>query len=144
MVPSSQQPPEGGCWAPFSCSRGGLKEAPQTPVRENVIPFNTACHLPLARGGHSCSPPGALKLLAHTSNRSQVAEKKSYGHWKLAERCQLRCCTSTIELLWDAFWLLLNGPLPTYKKFSQKVKTCRCLEGHPCGMKKRTAAVLRQ
>jgi hypothetical protein len=22
MVPSSQQPPEGGCWAPFSCSWG--------------------------------------------------------------------------------------------------------------------------
>jgi hypothetical protein len=45
---------------------GGLKEAPRAPVREHVTPFNTAGHLPVARGGHSCSPLGALR--AHTSN----------------------------------------------------------------------------
>jgi hypothetical protein len=55
---------------------GGLKEAPRVPVREHVTPFNTAGHLPVARGGQSCSPPGALR--AHTSNRSHVAEEKSY------------------------------------------------------------------
>jgi hypothetical protein len=37
MVPSSQQPPE----HPF-LAVGGLKEAPWTPVREHVTPFNTA------------------------------------------------------------------------------------------------------
>jgi hypothetical protein len=39
----------------------GLKEASQAPIREHVTPFKTAGHLPVARGGHSCSPPGALR-----------------------------------------------------------------------------------
>jgi hypothetical protein len=43
-----------------------LKEGPQAPAREHVTPFNPAGHLPLARGGHSCSPPGVLR--AHTIN----------------------------------------------------------------------------
>jgi hypothetical protein len=59
---------------------GGLKEAP--PAREHFTPFNTAGHLPVARGGHSCSPPGALH--AHTGNQSNVAEEKSYWRWKIA------------------------------------------------------------
>jgi hypothetical protein len=47
MVPSSQQVAVGyhflAVW--------GLKEAPWAPVREHVTPFNTAGHLPVARGG---------------------------------------------------------------------------------------------
>jgi hypothetical protein len=50
MVPSNQQPPEGNCWAPFFAV-GGLSDAPRVPVREHVTPFNTAGHLPVARGG---------------------------------------------------------------------------------------------
>ena len=38
---------------------GGLKGAPWIPVREHVTPFNPADHLPVARGGHFCSPPAA-------------------------------------------------------------------------------------
>jgi hypothetical protein len=64
---------------PFFCSwrteEGLLKEASQAPVREHVTPFNTASHLPVARG-HSCSLPEALRT--HTKNRSHVAEEKSY------------------------------------------------------------------
>jgi hypothetical protein len=59
---------------------GGLKEAPRAPVKEHVTPFNTAGHLPVAHGGYSYPPPGALR--AHTSNRSHVAEEKSYWRWK--------------------------------------------------------------
>jgi hypothetical protein len=58
---------------------GGLKEAPRAPVPEYVTPLNPAGHLPVARGGHSCSPPGTLQ--AHTSNRSHVGEEKSYWRW---------------------------------------------------------------
>jgi hypothetical protein len=101
MVPSSQQPSEGGCWAPFSYS-WGLKQAPRAPVREHVIPFNPDGHLPVARGGHSCSPPGALR--AHTSNRSHAAEEKLYCRWKITERCH-RLAT------------FFNGPPPTFRKF---------------------------
>jgi hypothetical protein len=53
----------------------GLKEALRAPVLEHVTPFNTAGHLPVARGEHSCSPPGALQ--AQTSNRTNVAEENS-------------------------------------------------------------------
>jgi hypothetical protein len=35
MVSSSQEPPEGGCWAPFFAI-GGMKEAPRATVREYV------------------------------------------------------------------------------------------------------------
>jgi hypothetical protein len=66
---------------------GELKEAQRVPVREHVTPFNTAGHLPVARGGHPCFPTGALR--AHTSIRSHVAEEKSYWRWKIAEWCQL-------------------------------------------------------
>jgi hypothetical protein len=82
---------------------GRLKEAPRAPVREHVTPFNTTGHLPVARGGHSCFPPGALR--AYTSNRSHVAEEKSYWRWKIAERCQLRRRTATVRLHCDAFFL---------------------------------------
>jgi hypothetical protein len=75
VVPSSQQPPEGGCWAPY-LAVGGLKEAPRAPAREHVTPFKPDGHLPVARGVHSCSPPGALR--AHTRNWSHLAEEKSY------------------------------------------------------------------
>jgi hypothetical protein len=51
---------------------GRWKKAPR--VREHVTPFNPAGHLPMVRGGHSCSPPGALR--AHTSNWSHVAGGK--------------------------------------------------------------------
>jgi hypothetical protein len=101
MVPSSQQPPEGGYWAPF-LAVGGLKDVPRSPVREHVTPFNTDGHLPVARGWHSCSPPGALR--AHTSNQSYVAKKKLYWCWKIAERCQLWRRTATVRLLCDAFF----------------------------------------
>jgi hypothetical protein len=74
---------------------GGLKDAPRAPVREHVTLFNTAGHLPVARGSHSSSSPGALR--AHTSNRSHVAEEKSYWCWKIAERCQLRRRTATVR-----------------------------------------------
>jgi hypothetical protein len=91
---------------------GGLKEAQRVPVREHFTPINTSGHLPVARGRHSCSPPGALR--AHTSNRSHVAEEK----WKIAERCQLRCRKATVWLLCDAFFFFfLNGPPPTFRKF---------------------------
>jgi hypothetical protein len=58
----------------------GLKEAPRATVREHVTPFNTAGHLPVARGVHFCSPPGALQ--PHTSNRSHVAEENRTGAGK--------------------------------------------------------------
>jgi hypothetical protein len=101
MVPNSQQLPEGGCWAPFSCS-WGTEGGSMAPVREHVTPINMAGHLPEARGGLSCSLSGALR--AHTSNRSHVAEEKSYWRWKIAERCQLRHRTATVRLLCDAFF----------------------------------------
>jgi hypothetical protein len=94
---------------------GGLKEVPRDPVREHVTPFNTAGHLPVARGGHSCSPPGALR--AHTSNRSHVAEEKSYWRWKIAERCQLKRRTATVRLLCDA---LFERPAATIQKILTK------------------------
>jgi hypothetical protein len=119
---------------------GGLKEAPRAPVREHFTPFNTTGHLPVARGGHPGSSPGALR--GHTSNRSHVAEEKSYWRWKLAERCQLRRRTATVRLLYDA--VFLTARRRHSENFNEKFKTCRCLERRPCGVKKGTAAVLRQ
>jgi hypothetical protein len=81
---------------------GGLKDAPWAPVREHATPFNTASHLPVARGWHSCSPSDTLR--AHTSNRSHVVEEKSYWCWKIAEWCQLRRRAATVRLLCDAFF----------------------------------------
>jgi hypothetical protein len=82
----------------------GLKEAPWAPVREHFTPFNTAGHLPVARGGTPVPlrPPGALQV--HTNNRSHEAEEKSYWRWKIAERCQLRRRAATVRLLCDAFF----------------------------------------
>jgi hypothetical protein len=111
MVPSSQQPPiRVAVGHPF-LAVGGLKDAPRAPVREHATPFNTAGHLPVAREGHSCSPSDALP--AHTSNRSHVAEEKSYWCWKIAERCQLRRRAATVRLLCDAFFF--NGTPPTFR-----------------------------
>jgi hypothetical protein len=67
---------------------GGLKEAPWAPVREHFTPFNTTFQW------HVGGTP--VPLRAHTSNPSHVAEEKSYWHWKIAERCQLRRCTATV------------------------------------------------
>jgi hypothetical protein len=59
---------------------GGLTEALRVPVREHVTSFNTAGHLPVARGGHFLSPPGALRT--HTSNRSHLQRKNRTGAGK--------------------------------------------------------------
>jgi hypothetical protein len=79
MVPKVQQPTEGGCSQeafghPF-LAVGGVKEASQAPIREHVTPFNPASHLPVARWGLPCSPPGAL--WAYAINRAHGAEEKS-------------------------------------------------------------------
>jgi hypothetical protein len=113
---------------------GGLKEAPRAPVREHVTPFNTAGHLPVARRGvgHSCSPPDALR--AHTSNRSHVAEEKSYWHWKIAERCQLKRCTATVRLLCDAFFRTARRRHS--ENFNEKLKLAGPLNGAPAALKK--------
>jgi hypothetical protein len=50
---------------------GGLKEALGAPVREHITPLNPSGHLPVARGGHSCSPPREMR--AHTINRAHGA-----------------------------------------------------------------------
>jgi hypothetical protein len=47
----------------------GLKDVPQAPVREHVTPFNTAGHLPVARGGTPVlfrAPCGRTQALGHT------------------------------------------------------------------------------
>jgi hypothetical protein len=106
---------------------GGLKDVPGAPVRDHVTPFNTAGHLPVARGGHSCSTPGALR--AHTSNRSHVAEEKSYWRWKIAERCQLRRRTATVRLLCDAFFL--TARCRHSENFNEKLKLAGALNGAP-------------
>jgi hypothetical protein len=106
MVPSGQQPPEVGI---NFLAVGELKEASRVPIQEHVTPFKTASHLPVAHGGHSCSPQGVLR--AHTSNRSKVGEEKSYWRWKIAERCKLRRRTATVRLLCDAFLAYLSWKL---------------------------------
>jgi hypothetical protein len=48
---------------------GGLKEAPRAPVWEHVTPFNTAGHLPVARGGTPVSlraPCGRTQAIGPT------------------------------------------------------------------------------
>jgi hypothetical protein len=126
MVPSSQQPPEGGCWAPFSCS-WGLKDAPRAPVRENATLFNTAGHLPVAHRWHSCSPSDALQ--AHTNNWSHVAEEKSYWCWKIAERCQLRRRAATVRLLCDR--LFRTARHRHSENFNDKLKLVGASNGTP-------------
>jgi hypothetical protein len=106
---------------------GRLKDAPRAPVREHVTPFNTAGHLPVARGGHSCSSPGALR--AHTSNWSHVAEENSYWRWKIAERCQLRRRKATVRLLCDAFFLTARRRHS--ENFNEKFKLAGALNGAP-------------
>jgi hypothetical protein len=123
MVPCSQQPPVGH---PF-LAVGGLKDAPRAPVREHVTPFNTAGHLQVAHGWHSCSTPGALR--AHTSNRSHVAEEISYWRWKIAERCQLRRHTATVRLLCDAFFRTARRR--DSENFNEKLKLAGALNGAP-------------
>jgi hypothetical protein len=111
---------------------GGLKDAPRIPAWEHVTPFITAGHLLVARGGHFCSPPGALR--AHTSNRPHVTQEKLYWRWKIAERCQLRRRTATARLLCDTFFLTARHRHSEI--LTKKGKTCRCLERRPCGVKK--------
>jgi hypothetical protein len=69
---------------------GGLKDVPQAPVWEHVTSFNTAGHLPVARGGTPVS------LRAHISNQSHREEEKSYWRWKVTDRCQLKHHTATV------------------------------------------------
>jgi hypothetical protein len=102
-----------------------LKNAPRAPVREHVTPFNTAGHLPVARRWHSCFPPGTLR--AHTSNRSHVAEEKSYWRWKIAERCQLRRSTATVRLLCDAFFRTIRRRHS--ENLNEKLKLAGALNG---------------
>jgi hypothetical protein len=106
---------------------GGLKDAPRAPVREHVTPFNPDGHLPVARGVHSCSLPGAL--LAHTSNQSHLAEEKSYCCWKMPEWCQLRRRTATVRLLCNAFFLTARRRHS--KNFNGKLKLASALNGAP-------------
>jgi hypothetical protein len=104
---------------------GGLKDAQRAPVRENVTPFNTTGHLPVARGEHFCSSQGALR--AHTGNRSHVAEEKSYWRWKIAEQCQLGRRTAAVRLLCDAFfWTARRWHS---ENFNEKLKLAGALNG---------------
>jgi hypothetical protein len=62
MVPSSQQPPEDGCWVPFYCSWGteGGPMSPRPGVRHTLQPDRLpSCGTWGGGGGHICSPPGA-------------------------------------------------------------------------------------
>jgi hypothetical protein len=85
--PSSQQPPEGGCWAPFSCSLR-TEGCPTSPHPGARYTFPHGRSPSSGTWGHSCSSPGALRV--HTSNQSHVAEEKLYWRWKIAERCQVK------------------------------------------------------
>jgi hypothetical protein len=56
MVLNNQQPPEGGCWAPFSCS-WGTERGPtgSRPGARHTIQH--AGHLPVAHGGGALLVP---------------------------------------------------------------------------------------
>jgi hypothetical protein len=113
MVPSSQRPPEGGCWAPFSCSWGteGCPTGPRPGARHTLQHGR-----PPSSGtwGALLFPFGRLAG-AHEQS-FPCSGRKSYWCWKISERCQLRCRTATVRLLCDAFFFL-NGPPPTFRKF---------------------------
>jgi hypothetical protein len=111
MVSRSQQPPDVGCWAPFSCSWGteGSPSRPRPGARNTPQPGR----LP------SSGTLGALLFsswrLAGAHNQSGPQSRgKSYCHRKVAVRYQWRRRTATVRLLCDAFFL--NGPQPTFKK----------------------------
>jgi hypothetical protein len=48
---------------------GGLKDASPAPVREHVTPFNTAGHLPVARGGALLFLSGRTQAISPTKRR---------------------------------------------------------------------------
>jgi hypothetical protein len=88
---------------------GGLKDAPWAPVQEHVTPFNTAGHLPVARGGHSCSSPGTHKqsvtrsggkIVLVLENSWAVPVKAPYSHRSTTLRC-----------------VFFNGAPPTFREF---------------------------
>jgi hypothetical protein len=95
MVTSSQQPPESGSWAPFSCSWGteGGPTGPRTGARHT-----------LQHGRPPSSGTwGALLLpsgrLAGTHKQSVPRSGgKSNWRWKIAERCQLMRRTASVRL----------------------------------------------
>jgi hypothetical protein len=131
MVLRSQQPHGDGCWTSFSCSWGteGGPTDPRPGTRHTLQPGQPPSS---STWGHSCSPPGALQ--ARTSNRSHVAERKSYWCWKIAERCQLRRRTANVRLLCDVFFLTTR---PRHSEnFNEKLKLAGALNGAPAAWKK--------
>jgi hypothetical protein len=113
-------------WALFSCSWGteGGPTGPRPGARHTL---QYGRHLPVARLGHFCSPPGTL--WAHTGFWSYVAEEKSNWRWKIAERCQLRRRTATVRLFCDAFFLTARRRHS--ENFNEKLKLAGALNGAP-------------
>jgi hypothetical protein len=93
----------------------GLKEAPRSPVREHVTPFNQVGHLSVARGGI----PGALR--AHKMNRTYGTGKEIV--LPLESNCVVPFKTphshrsTTLRYVFFFLFFFLNGPPPTFRKF---------------------------
>jgi hypothetical protein len=58
-----------------------------------------------------------------------LAEGKSYCRWKIAERCQLRRRTTTVQLLCDGFFLMARRRHS--KIFNEKLKLAGALNSAP-------------
>jgi hypothetical protein len=90
---------------------GGLMKAQRAPVQEHVTPFNTAGYLPVAHGGHSCSPPSAFR----------GAHKQS-----------VQCSRGKIVLALKNSWaVLVNAPLQREKRNCCSTAAVVALYGHP-------------
>jgi hypothetical protein len=85
---------------------------------------------------HDRSPSsGMWRALLFLSGRLARAHKqsvqhsggKSYWCWKIAERCQLRCRTTTVRLLCDAIFLTTRRRHS--ENFNEKLKLASALKG---------------
>jgi hypothetical protein len=99
MVPSSQQPPEGGCWAPFSCSWGteGGPLGPRPGARHTLqhgrppsSGSSWALLFPSRRlaGSHKQLVPRSRgKIVLALENSWAVPVKALYSHRSTTLRC---------------------------------------------------------
>jgi hypothetical protein len=95
MIPSSQQPPEGGCWAPFSCSwgtEGGSTGArhtlqhdrPPSSCTLGAILFNFGR---LAGANKQLVPRSGGKIVLALENNWAVPVNAPYSHRSTTLRC---------------------------------------------------------
>jgi hypothetical protein len=115
----SQQPPEGGCWALFSCSwgtEGGLT-GPRPGAR------HTLKH---ARTPSSGTP---VPLRAYTSNRSHVAAGKSYWRLKITEiifNLKLCLCPLKKTTAYGCYIYLVKVSLVSSSANAIALRQCMC------------------